>query len=222
MSGKKLAIFDLDGTLLDTVADLATVCNEVLRTYGFHTHPQESYKGFLGKGAVSLITRALEGQTDDPSVIANLVAEFRAIYPGKAQIFTQPYPGIPKLLEKLKQLGVTIAVLSNKPHAPTCQLIDHYFSGMVELSYGQREGIPLKPDPTVLLEMIAHFGADPKDCVYIGDTQVDIETAKNAGMPCVAVSWGFCTKDKLLEWGAQYIVDKDDELLQNIIDILAI
>lgn len=213
----RLAIFDLDGTLLDTIDDLAVACNHALRRFGFPEHGREAYKLFVGNGTHNLILRALAPVKDTAS-IAQVEAVFHAYYRDHAQDCTRPYDGIPEALAAVKAGGYRLAVLSNKPHAYVGELVEQYFPGLFDAAYGQREGVPIKPDPAAVLEIMAKLGFAAGDCVYIGDTAVDVETGKNAGLPTIGVLWGFRTRAELEKAGADVIVDKTTALAKILVD----
>lgn len=216
---RKLAVFDLDGTLLDTLSDLAGAANYALRELGMPLHEREAYKLCVGNGARVLMRRALpEEYRQDRQVLQKAFELFWEYYARHAQDETKPYPGIPELLRDLRALGVMLAVLSNKPDDSVQMLLPFYFPGVFGLAFGQREGIPHKPDPGAVFEILRHFGAAPGEAIYIGDSAVDIETGKNAGLYTVGVSWGFRTKGELINAGADVIIDKPAELIKIIVD----
>lgn len=212
---KKLVIFDLDGTLLDTIGDLATSVNYALRTHGYPEHPLDAYRFFVGNGARELIARALpEGHRDDET-IDRLREDFRAYYSsGHDTVLTRPYPGIPELVDACLGAGITLAVASNKFHSATDKLTRHYFGDdTFRLILGQREGVPVKPDPCIVLEILAETGFTKEETLYIGDSGVDMETAKNCGVESVGVTWGFRPRAELEAHGACHIVDHADQIL---------
>lgn len=215
----QLAIFDLDGTLLDTVDDLANACNRALRLSGYPEHPRDAYKLFVGGGVKNLIYRALPPEVRDTAAIRDRVgAVFGDYYRNHAQDLTRPYDGAEEMLTRLRNAGVRVAVLSNKPDAYTGVLVEQYFPGVVDLAYGQREGVPIKPDPTAVYEIMGHFDVCKENCVYIGDSGSDMVTGRNAGLDTIGVLWGFRTKKELEESGAAYIVDKMEDLVKIILD----
>ena len=214
----KLAIFDLDGTLLDTIEDLAVACNRALRLGGFDEHPCEAYKSFVGNGMHNLVTRALPPQHRDSGTVESTKARFSEYYGAHAQDATRPYDGIVEALTGLQRAGVKVAVLSNKPDRYTGILVERYFPGLVDLAYGQREGVPIKPDPTAVREIMGRFGYGPEECIYIGDSGTDMETGGNAGLDTIGVLWGFRTKSELESHGATITIDKAAGLLEIIVD----
>jgi phosphoglycolate phosphatase len=214
-----LAIFDLDGTLLNTIDDLATACNRALRLSGFPEHPVDAYKIFVGDGIHNMIMRALPPESrDDAAVRERVEASFDEYYKDHGQDFTGPYDGILELLAALQAEGVKVTVLSNKPHRFMPALMERYFPGVIDLAFGQRDNVPIKPDPAAVHEIISLMGIDHSRCVYIGDTGTDVDTAVNAELPPVGVLWGFRTKEELVSHGAKWIIDKPSELLKIVLD----
>lgn len=210
----RAVLFDLDGTLLDTLEDLADSMNAVLRQLGFPEHPLEPYKRFVGDGVVNLVRRALpEGHRDDATV-SRAVALMRRIYGEHWADKTRPYPGIPELLDALVRLGVRMAVLSNKPEDSTrlcvAKLLPRWrFHAVV----GQSSAVPPKPDLAGVRLITAQLGLPPEQFVYLGDTDTDMRTANAAGMFAVGALWGFRSADELLANGAKALVGHPNELL---------
>jgi phosphoglycolate phosphatase len=207
-------LFDLDGTLLDTLADLGNAMNRVLAGRGFPTHPLDAYRYFVGEGARILVTRALPADRRDEATIESCLAAFAADYDQNWQVETQPYPGVAELLDALIARGLKLAVLSNKPHEFTVrcvsQLLPHWTFDAV---LGQREGVPRKPDPAGAFEIAAQLKIPPANFLYLGDTFVDMETARAAGMFPVGVLWGFRPAEELQESGAQALIARPGELV---------
>jgi phosphoglycolate phosphatase len=218
---KPFAVFDLDGTLLDTLEDLADACNTALAREGFPVHPVEPYRFFVGDGAANLIRRALPAENRDEETLAKVKAHFDAHYAAHSRDKTKPYPGIPEMLHALRQAGFALAVLSNKPDAYAGELVELYFPGLIDLTFGQREGVPLKPDPAALKEIMKLLAVQPQDGFYIGDTGTDMETGKRGNLCTIGVSWGFRTIDELLTAGADSIVNKAAQLPKIMLDKLA-
>ncbi len=206
------AVFDLDGTLLDTLKDLADAMNRVLGRHGYPTHPQDAYRYFVGEGARLLVTRTLpETERTDPT-IERVLADFMQDYGTAWNVATRPYPGIPELLAALHERGVRLAVLSNKPHPFTVSCTHRFFPDHpFDLVYGQLPEFPRKPDPTTALRIAAEFGAPPERCLYLGDTATDMQTACRAGMAAVGVLWGFRPADELTEHGAAVLIETPHE-----------
>ncbi|HHY52130.1 MAG TPA: HAD-IIIA family hydrolase [Clostridiales bacterium] len=215
---KQLAIFDLDGTLLNTITDLAHAYNYALDAYGFPGYSVEEYQRLVGNGVVNLLTNCLpEGHRDEDTIL-RVQAVFQQYYNIHANDNTRPYPGIPEMLQTIRQKGMKVAVLSNKPHRFSTFMIQLQLPGLVDLVLGAREGIPLKPDPTAVYEVLQHFQLDKQDCVYIGDSETDIQTGRNAGVDTIGVSWGYRSKETLINSSALVIVDKIDELCKILVD----
>ncbi|MBR5445169.1 MAG: HAD-IA family hydrolase [Clostridia bacterium] len=218
MPNYKAVIFDLDGTLLDTLEDLADGVNIALRMHGMPEKTLDEVRMAVGNGVVRLIERVVPDGKENPGFAACL-ADFRTEYAKISRNKTCPYAGIPALLEKLDAAGVRMAVVSNKFHDATVDLVREYFP-IIPFAAGEREadGIRKKPAPdTVFLAMEA-FGVRAEECVYIGDSDVDIETAKNAGMECISVTWGFRNREFLTAHGASVFADTPDMLCRMLLD----
>jgi phosphoglycolate phosphatase len=210
----RLFIFDLDGTLLNTIGDLAVGCDHMLSLRGLPTHTYEEYCSFVGNGIMRLVERALPEELRTADYIKSARRDFVDFYIEHIDAHTVPYEGMVELINLLQQRGAKLAVASNKFQAGTEKLIKKFFPSIewVEIC-GNREGVPLKPD-TALVDMILEkAGIEREGCVMIGDSGVDIQTARNAGIRSVGVSWGFRSRSELEENGADYIADTADELL---------
>ena len=210
----KAVLFDMDGTLLDTIMDMADSVNHVLTVHGWPVRTLEEVRNFVGNGAGKLIERAVGGAAA-PEELPAIVAEYRAWYQTHSCIKTKPYPGIPEVLAALEKAGVKTAVVSNKPDATTKALAERFFPGM--LAFGQREELPPKPSPALVELALAELGVGLGDAAYVGDSEVDVATARNAGMPLVTVSWGFRGREKLAFAGAETIVDDAEGLLRALL-----
>ena len=209
------AIFDLDGTLLDTLDDLADSANAMLRAQGFPTHPTEKYREFVGDGVRILVERILPEDVDGEAEISACVEAYRAAYAERWNAKTRPYPGIPALLDDLVQRGIRLAVLSNKPHEFTQRCISHFLGNWPwEAVLGMREGVPKKPDPAGAREILATLKIAPESCVYLGDSDADMLTATAAGLHPVGVLWGFRGRDELVRNGAKTLIRQPAELLE--------
>lgn len=206
-------IFDLDGTLLSTIGDLAASTNHALRTYGMPEHTVDDVRRFVGNGVHKLMERAVPGGTANKDFEAALQT-FREHYMQHSLDTTRPYPGIDEMLAGLKSRGKRIAVVSNKFCAATQELCRHFFPDTVEVAIGESEGIRKKPAPDTVTEALRQLGTDREGAVYIGDSDVDIETARNSGLPCISVLWGFRDKDFLTEHGAETFISSPAELLE--------
>lgn len=207
----KTYIFDLDGTLLSTLADLAASTNYALRTHHMPERSLDEVRRFVGNGVKKLMERAIPDGLNNP-LFEETFATFRQHYMQHNLDTTQPYPGIMQLLEQLKAEDKNIAVVSNKFYAATRELCRHFFGDLVPVAIGEREDIRKKPAPDTVIEALHELGVDKEGAVYIGDSDVDIMTAKNSGMPCVSVLWGFRDKEFLLEHGATTLILKPEEM----------
>lgn len=209
----KVYIFDLDGTLLDTLGDLAASVNYALRTHGLPQHSTDDVRRFVGNGVRKLMERAVPGGADHPLFDAAF-ATFRQHYMAHALDTTRPYEGIPQVLDELQRRGCRLAVVSNKMMAATQQLCRHFFP-QIQVAVGEHEadGIRRKPAPDTVVEALRQLNVDKADAVYVGDSDVDILTAAATGLPCISVLWGFRDRDFLLSHGATCLVTTPTELL---------
>lgn len=212
MNKIKGIIFDLDGTLLDTIEDLADSCNEVLEELGLPTHETEDYMLKVGSGAKKLITRALPKESIKEMNINKAFKLFKTVYKKNNGKKTKPYPGIQELLNRLSATDLKLAVLSNKPDVNTADCINEYFPDVrFDIIRGAIDDIPLKPSPDSTLDIIRKFGLTEEEVLFIGDSNIDIETAQNAGITPIAVEWGFRKREVLEEYGVE-IVSNTEEL----------
>lgn len=205
-------VFDLDGTLLETLKDLAASTNYALRTHNMPEHSIEDVRMFVGNGVKKLMERAIPNGIENP-LFEDVYATFRQHYLEHNLDTTKPYEGIPELLAELKARGKKLAIVSNKFYAATQELARHFFPDTIEVAIGERENIKKKPAPDTVIEALRQLGASRETAVYIGDSDVDIMTAKNCDMPCVSVLWGFRDKEFLMEHGATFFVEKPCQLL---------
>ncbi len=210
---KKLAIFDLDGTLLNTIADLARSTNYALNKLGYPTHDVEKYNFMVGNGINKLFERALpDGEKNEENVL-RVRKEFIPYYNLHNADDSRPYPGISELLSCLQSAGIRLAVASNKYHAATEKLIAHYFPEIRFIAvFGQREGVNVKPDPTVVFDILKLADVEKKDVLYVGDSGVDMQTAANAGVTACGVTWGFRPRTELEKFSPAYIIDTAGEI----------
>lgn len=210
---KKLIIFDLDGTLLNTIADLAQSTNHALRVLGYPTHEDSEYPFMVGNGINKLFERALpEGEKTEENVL-RVRREFIPYYDVHNADKSRPYPGIPELLEQLQAKGIRLAVASNKYQAATTKLITHYFPEIRFVAVlGQREGVNVKPDPAIVEDILAIAGTDREDVLYVGDSGVDMQTAINAGVESCGVTWGFRPRAELEAFHPDHIADRAEEI----------
>lgn len=207
-------IFDLDGTLLDTLADLATAVNYALRQHGMPEHTIDDVRRFVGNGVRKLMERAIPDGEKNPDFEATF-ATFREYYMHHSLDTTRPYPGIIETLEALKAKGCRLAVVSNKMMAATKELCQHFFADTIEVAIGENEaaGIRKKPAPDTVFEALRQLGEEKDSAVYVGDSDVDLETANNSGLPCISVLWGFRDRDFLIQHGAKTFISAPSELL---------
>ena len=210
---KKLAIFDLDGTLLNTIEDLGYAANHALQAHGYPTHSIASYPFFVGNGVRRLIERVLPEDARTEATIDRLLVTFKEYYNDHNTDYTKPYEGIPELLSLLSSRGVAIAVASNKYQAATEKLISHFFTNLSFIAVeGQKEGVPVKPDPSIVFEILAKAKTPKADTIYIGDSGVDMETARRACVDSVGVTWGFRPEKELVENHADTIVNSPGDI----------
>ena len=207
----QLAIFDLDGTILDTLEDLWTSGCYALRSNGLPERTIDEVRSFVGNGIRNYMRRAVpEGSSEE--LLDRVHADFTAHYAEHCADHTQPYAGIPELLTALRSAGMKTAVVSNKADYGVQTLIGDYFPGMFDHAVGEREGVRRKPAPDAVLTVLDALSVPREQAVYIGDSDVDIETARNAGMPCISVDWGFRSTKFLIDHGAKLIVSTPSEL----------
>ena len=210
----KAVLFDLDGTLLDTLDDLTDSVNAVLSSHGYQTHDREAYRYFVGDGIINLILRALPSDRSDESYARSLLPEVDLEYEKRWNIKSAPYEGIRLLLKDLASRNLKLAVLSNKPHPFTTRIVSHFFPDIpFQYVYGARDGVPRKPDPSAALDIAKEMKIDPSLFLYVGDTNTDMKTAFAAGMYAVGVAWGFRPVEELVEAGANMIIKKPEDLL---------
>ena len=207
-------IFDLDGTLLDTLHDLASSVNYALQTHGMPTHSVDAIRGFVGNGVRLLMERAVPDGAQNPQFEATF-ATFRQHYMQHSLDTTCPYPGIAEMLHQLKQRGCRLAVVSNKMMAATQDLVRHFFPE-IEVAIGEHEaeGIRKKPAPDTVFQALRQLGVGKEQAVYVGDSDVDLQTARNSGLPCISVLWGFRSRDFLLAHGATTFAERPADILR--------
>ena len=211
---KKLVIFDLDGTLLNTISDLGAACNHVLESNGYPTHPLDAYRWFVGRGIRNLVISALAPNVLPDEAVDRLLAQFKTYYIAHKTDLTRPYEGINELLHTLRRMGIRLAVASNKFQTGTEELVRHYWGDeLFDVVLGQREGIPIKPDPQIVYDILAATGMTASDCLYLGDTGIDMQTAAHAGIESIGVAWGFRSKEELEAAGACHLIDQPAETI---------
>ena len=213
----KAAIFDLDGTLVDTLEDLAISVNEMLTSYGFPTHPLDEYRYYLGNGSKKLIERTLpKDKARDEAFVIEAMKRYQKIYEHHRD-HTGPFKGIQEVLDKLKAMGIPMGVCTNKHQQAADEIIGGMFpKGTFTTVMGDRPGLPIKPDPKKPLMMAKEYGVKPEEVAYFGDTSVDMDTAVNAGFLPIGVLWGFRPEKELLEHGAKVILAKPEELFEKV------
>lgn len=210
----KAVIFDLDGTLLNTLDDLADSCNYVLAQKGHPTFSVDQYRRFVGNGAAILMKRIHPAGTSQEELDDSL-ARFTEYYAAHKDIKTAPYPGIPELLEKIKADGIRLCVLSNKPHEISCEIIRQYFgSDTFDMILGKSPRFPVKPDPASCNYIVSELGLNRSEVLYVGDSNVDMQTATNAGMTKCGVCWGFRSESELTAEGADHLAHTADDIYE--------
>ncbi len=215
MNNTRLVIFDLDGTLLNTIGDLAVACNVMLTLRGLPQHSYEEYCTFVGNGVLRLVERALPEPLRTPENVLLARRDFVEYYTANIDIYTKPYDGITELLTELKRRGTALAVASNKFQAGTEKLVRSFFGDYEFVSVlGQRPDVPLKPSPAIVEEILDATGFSREEVLYVGDSGIDIETAAAAGVRAAGVTWGFRPRQELVDAGAENIVDHPSEILR--------
>ena len=217
MKKYKLAIFDMDGTILNTIDDLTIATNYALRKNGLREVTVEEEYYFVGNGLFTTAKRATPEGTDEETVKA-VYEDMFAFYKEHNEDNTRPYDGIVDVIKKIRESGLKTAVVSNKADYAVQSLVEKYFGGCFDKAMGETKGFALKPEKDMVDEILRSLGVDREDAVYIGDSNVDLLTASNSGMDCIAVSWGFRGRAKLEEYGAKTIIDKPEELLGLLVD----
>ncbi len=215
MSMKKLVIFDLDGTLLNTIEDLGHAANYALEAHGYATLSMASYPFFVGNGVKRLIERVLPEDARTPDIVEALLKDFKAYYDEHDTEYTRPYDGIPELLDELRARDVKLAVASNKYQRAVNDIIGHFFGHHDFVAIlGQNEGIPVKPDPSIVFQILAEARMPKSEVLYVGDSGVDMETARRACVDSVGVTWGFRPEKELNEYHASVIVNRPADILE--------
>ena len=214
---KKLILFDMDGTLLDSVPSIAACCNRALEQNGLPVHPPAAYNGMVGWGVRRLITLACPPDAA-PALREQVLSSYNKIYLEECRRPGRIYPGLAELLRELREMGILTAVISNKPEAQATALFHSTFEGLLDAVWGQREGFPLKPDPTLAREL-THL-LDAGLIAYVGDSAVDLELGKNLGVPTFAVTWGSRTREELSAAGGGTITDTPEQLRSNLFALL--
>lgn len=211
------AIFDLDGTLVDTLGDLAAATNHALSVCGYPSHTRDEYRFLVGRGVKRLMEGALPAEARNEETIARMRSLFDAYYGEHFLDASRPYDGIPEALDVLRENGVTLAVLSNKPDIFTGRMVPALLGDRFAAVFGQREGVPLKPDPAAVREVLRLCGAGADGAVYVGDSDVDVLTGHNASLPAVGCAWGFRGEAELRAAGADAVVFTPEEMVRAIL-----
>eukprot|EP01029_Cantina_marsupialis_P018071 TRINITY_DN411100_c0_g1_i2.p1 TRINITY_DN411100_c0_g1~~TRINITY_DN411100_c0_g1_i2.p1 ORF type:complete len:220 (-),score=30.07 TRINITY_DN411100_c0_g1_i2:543-1202(-) len=212
----KAAIFDMDGTLIDSIKDIGICANKVLEEFSLPTHTLEAYNYFAGGGARVLIDNCTPKDLPE-EIILKVLDRFKKIYDNELQGNTTPYAGIIELLTKLKEDDIKLGILSNKPHEFTVKYYEKFFLDFdIKEVHGQKEGIPKKPNPQSAISIAKNLNVPCENSFFVGDTSYDIETAKRAGMVAIGVSWGFRPKEELIEANADFVVDSPIEIYEII------
>lgn len=209
----KAIIFDLDGTLLDTLEDLKNAVNAALEHYKMPRRSLDEVRSFVGNGLRNLMIRAVPDGEENPK-FEEALSFLKDYYAVHCKDNTGPYPGIMEMLDELKERGITMAIVSNKIDSAVKELDKEYFNGYMSAAIGEMEGMARKPAPDTVLKALEECDLKPEDAIYVGDSDVDIATAKNTGIPCISVSWGFRDTAFLKEHGATQIIDNPAELLE--------
>jgi phosphoglycolate phosphatase len=209
----KAILFDLDGTLLDTLDDLSDSVNHMLQSCGYPLRSREYVRQAVGNGVRNLIVQSLPGG-EDASRVDECLAVFRAHYSQNLDVKTRPYPGVMEMLRAVKDEGIATGVVSNKYDGAVAKLCQKHFGDLVEVAIGERPGVGRKPAPDSALMAMRQLGTSREETLYVGDSDVDVETAHNAGLKCVGVSWGFRPRESLNQAGAEVVIDEASALLQ--------
>ena len=207
----KAVLFDMDGTVLDTLGDLANACNHTLRAFGLPERTRDEVAHFLGNGAAWLISHAVPEGTA-PERVQEILRAYQPWYDAHCDILTSPYPGILELMRALRAAGVRQAVVSNKQDSAVKLLAERHFPGLLDSAVGESLTVRRKPNPDAVLAALEHMGLGPEAAIYVGDTEVDMATAVNAHLPCAVVGWGFRTAEELRQHGAERIFQSAGEL----------
>jgi phosphoglycolate phosphatase len=213
----KAVLFDLDGTLLDTLQDIADSCNAALTRHGFPTHSTPAYRYFVGDGVATLISRVIPREAHDPTTLAKVAADYREAYQKNWNATTRPYDGIPELLDQLTQRDIALTVLSNKPDDFTRRCVEEFLPRWkFAIVQGASQAFPPKPNPAAALHMANELKVPASEFAYLGDTDTDMKTAVSAGMFPVGVKWGFRTAEELARSGAAVIIEHPRQLLDHL------
>lgn len=213
----KAVVFDLDGTLCDTLCDLADAVNTALGEYGFKERSLHEIQYAVGNGSVKLIERSLPEVSRDPETIEKIHKRYIELYGKNYLVKTSAYEGLPEIVSKLKKAGIRLAVVTNKPDYRAREIVERFYPDTFDIISGVSEGVKPKPDPSLTLSILQRLGVNPKEAFFIGDSDVDIKTAKNAGMPCISVLWGFRSENELIASGGERFAKTPEDLLKFIL-----
>ena len=209
----------MDGTTVNTINSIAPFANKALNKYGLPSIETERYKLLVGNGAVTLVKRMIAETGGSAEQFEKVLNEYNTTYDNDFMYLTKPYEGIPELLESLKKSGIKTAIVSNKPDSTAKKVSDKLFGEkLIDVCFGAREGVPLKPDPAAVFEVMEILGAAPQECLYIGDTAVDMTTGKNAGIFTIGVLWGFRDRKEIESAGADMVTDNVNDILKTAIE----
>ncbi len=213
----KAVFFDLDGTLLYTLQDLANSFNHVLENHNFPTHSLDKYREFIGYGVRALVEKALpENVGSDPEQFKAILAEYAKVYGNVGKPTTEPYDGIMDLLKELQKREYKLAIITNKPHDRALEVVDKFFPDTFSHIIGQKAGVPVKPDPTLTVPLLDELGLQPQEVLYIGDSEVDMQLSYNANFTSIGVSWGYEDVPELEAAGAKIIINHPLEVLDHL------
>ncbi len=215
--GVKAVIFDMDGTVLNTLQDIANAVNHTLRLYGLGTHETYEFKNFVGDGTDMMLKRALPEALRTDEQVKKIKPDYVKFYNAHPADATVPYDGILELLKALKDKGIKLAVVSNKIDCMVGPIANKFFGDTFDYVTGQKDGMPVKPDPAAVFEVMKTFSVTADECIFVGDSGVDAKTGANAGMFTVGVLWGFRDREELLQNGANVVISKPCELLKYIV-----
>ncbi len=211
----KTILFDLDGTLCNTLQDLAIATNTVLTRHGFSARPVENFKTYVGNGAKMQLKRAIGAEIAE-DLFAQMLQEYLEYYGTHYLVHTAPYDGVKEMVQALYKKGITMAVVTNKPEPMAKRIVAELFGDTIPRVWGNNPTFPLKPDPTMTLHVMEQLGAKPEETLFVGDSGVDMQTAKNAGLTAVGVTWGFRDEEELTKAGADCLIRTPQELLRKI------
>ena len=215
----KACIFDMDGTTVNTINSIAHFANKALNKFDLPSIETGRYKLLVGNGAVTLVKRMIAETGGSAEQFEKVLNEYNTTYDNDFMYLTKPYEGIPELLESLKKSGIKTAIVSNKPDSTAKKVSDKLFGEkLIDVCFGAREGVPLKPDPAAVFEVMEILGVAPQECLYIGDTAVDMTTGKNAGIFTIGVLWGFRDRKEIESAGADMVTDNVNDILKTAIE----